>query len=99
MNWPSARSTTWRPISRSAAAAGLPTRSRWRRPCNAPRDSYRLDKVLAEPLRLVLGTTMATIRTLQRQLVALDKTIAQELAAIPQTLSTVPGLGSVWSVA
>lgn len=63
----------------------------------AARDSYRLDKVLAEPLRLVLGTTMATIRTLQQQLKALDKTIAQELAAIPQTLSTVPGLGPVWT--
>jgi hypothetical protein len=63
----------------------------------AARDSYRLDKVLAEPLRLVLGTTMATIRTLQQQLKAMDKTIAQELAAIPQTLSTVPGLGPVWT--
>jgi transposase len=63
----------------------------------AARDSYRLDKVLAEPLRLVLGTTMATIRTLQQQLNALEKTIAQELAAIPQTLSTVPGLGPVWT--
>lgn len=63
----------------------------------AARDSYRLDKVLQEPLRLVLGTTMASIRTLQQQLKAVDKTIAQELAAIPQTLSTVPGLGPVWT--
>jgi transposase len=63
----------------------------------AARDSYRLDKVLQEPLRLVLGTTMASIRTLQQQLQAVDKTIAQELASIPQTLSTVPGLGPVWS--
>jgi transposase len=63
----------------------------------AARDSYRLDKVLQEPLRLVLGTTMASIRTLQQQLKALDKTIAQELATIPQTLSSVPGLGPVWT--
>jgi Transposase/Transposase IS116/IS110/IS902 family len=63
----------------------------------AARDSYRLDKVLQEPLRLVLGTTLATIRTLQTQLKTLDKTIAQELAAIPQTLASVPGLGPVWS--
>jgi transposase len=63
----------------------------------AARDSYRLDKVLAEPLRLVLATTLATIRTLQQQLKAIDKTIAQELATIPQTLSTVPGLGPVWT--
>jgi transposase len=63
----------------------------------AARDSYRLDKVLAEPLRLVLATTLATVRTLQQQLKAIDKTIAQELATIPQTLSTVPGLGPVWT--
>jgi hypothetical protein len=63
----------------------------------AARDSYRLDKVLQEPLRLVLGTTLATIRTLQTQLKTLDKTIAQELAAIPQTLASVPGLGPVWT--
>jgi len=61
------------------------------------RDSYRLDKVLQEPLRLVLGTTLASIRTLQQQLKAVDKTIAQELTTIPQTLSTVPGLGPVWT--
>jgi transposase len=63
----------------------------------AARDSYRLDKVLQQPLRLVLGTTLATIRTLQAQMGTLDKTIAQELAAIPQTLASVPGLGPVWT--
>jgi transposase len=63
----------------------------------AARDSYRLDKVLQQPLRLVLGTTLATIRTLQTQLKTLDKTIAQELAAIPQTLASLPGLGPVWT--
>ena len=63
----------------------------------AARDSFRLDKVLDEPLAVVLGSTMATIRTLQAQLRAVDKTIAQELKAIPQTLSSVPGLGPVWT--
>lgn len=63
----------------------------------AARDSYRLDKVLDEPLTLVLGTTMATIRTLQQQRKAVDQTIAEELKAIPQTLSSVPGLGPVWT--
>jgi transposase len=63
----------------------------------AARASYRLDKVLDEPVSLVLGTTMATIRTLQAQLKAVDATIAQELKALPQTLSSVPGLGPVWT--
>jgi transposase len=66
----------------------------------AARDSYRLDQVLAEPLTLVLGTTLATIRTLQAQLKAVDTTIARELAALPparRTLASVPGLGPVWT--
>jgi transposase len=63
----------------------------------AARDSFRLDKVLDEPLTVVLGTTMGTIRTLQAQLRAVDATIARELAGLPQTLSSVPGLGPVWT--
>lgn len=63
----------------------------------AARDSYRLERVLDEPLTLVLGTTMATIRTLQAQLKAVDGTIARELKPIQQTLSSVPGLGPVWT--
>ncbi len=59
----------------------------------AARDSYRLDRVLQEPLRLILATTLASIRGLQAQLKTLDATIARELAGLPQTLDTVPGLG------
>lgn len=62
----------------------------------AARDSYRLDQVLDEPITLVLGTTMATIKTLQAQLKAVDTTIARQLKAIPQLLDSVPGLGPVW---
>lgn len=62
----------------------------------AARDSFRLDRVLDDPLTVVLDTTMATIRTLQTQLRAVDKAIAQERKAIPRTLTTVPGLGPVW---
>jgi transposase len=66
----------------------------------AARDSYRLDHVLDEPVTLVLGTTLATIRTLQAHLKAVDKTIARELVAIPperRTIDSVPGLGPVWT--
>lgn len=63
----------------------------------AARDAYRLDKVLDEPLRVVLSTTMASIRGLQQQVKLLDQTIARELVSIPQTLDSVPGLGPVWT--
>jgi transposase len=66
----------------------------------AARDSYRLDRVLDEPVTLVLGTAMATIRTLQAQLKGVDTTIARELAALPpahRTISSIPGLGPVWT--
>jgi hypothetical protein len=53
----------------------------------AAKDSYRLQPALADPLRLVLGTTRTTITTLQRQLAELDRTNARELTGIPQTLS------------
>jgi transposase len=63
----------------------------------AARDAYRLDTVLDEPLRVVLSTTMASIRSLQQHVKTLDKTIAREVAGIPQTLDSVPGLGPVWT--
>lgn len=66
----------------------------------AARDSYWLDRVLDEPVTLVLGATMATIHTLQAQLKEVDKTIARELAALPaerRTIGSVPGLGPVWT--
>jgi transposase len=66
----------------------------------AAHDSYRLDRVLDEPVTLILGTAMATIRTLQRQLRAVDQTIARELLALPpqrRILASIPGLGPVWT--
>ena len=66
----------------------------------AARDSYRLDKILDEPMTLILGTTMATIKTLQRQIQEVDKTIARELEALPlerRIIRSIPGLGPVWT--
>lgn len=50
----------------------------------AAKDSYHLTAALADPLRLVLGTTRATVRTLQRHLVEVDGLIARGLAGIPR---------------
>jgi len=66
----------------------------------AAADSYELEHALKEPIAIVLATTMATIRTLKRQLQEVDKTIARELAALPlerRTIDSIPGLGPVWT--
>lgn len=65
----------------------------------AAKDSYRLHQAMADPLRLVLSTTRATITTLQHQLKLVDRTIAHELAGIAQTVDTIPGLGPVFTAA
>lgn len=64
----------------------------------AARRSYRLSASMVEPVNLVLSSSLLTIRTLTAQLKPLDKAIAAELAAAPpQTLSSVPGLGPVFT--
>lgn len=66
----------------------------------AARDSYRLDRVLEDPLTLILGTTMATIRSFQAQLKDVDKTIERELLALPEyrrSIRSIPGLGAVFT--
>jgi transposase len=64
----------------------------------AARRSYRLAKGLIAPVNLVLSQSLTTIRTLSAQLKPLDKAIATELAGAPaQTISTVPGLGPVFT--
>jgi transposase len=65
----------------------------------AASDSYRLHRAMHDPMRLVLSTTRATITTLQQQLTMVDRTIAHELAGIPQTVRSIPGLGPVWTAA
>lgn len=66
----------------------------------AATDSYQLDHALKEPVGLILAMTMATIRTLKRQLQEVDKTIARELAALPlerRIIDSIPGLGPIYT--
>jgi len=65
----------------------------------AARDSYRMDKVQDTTLRMVLGVSLTTIKTLARQLKEVDKVIISDLKAIPiaACLLSVPGLGPVYT--
>jgi transposase len=64
----------------------------------AAKNSYRLSKCLADPVNVVLAMTLENVRFFEKQIAAIDKTIARELAAFPgaQALLSVPGLGPVF---
>ena len=65
----------------------------------AARNSYRLQECLTDPVNILLGMTWENIRFFEGQIKALDKAIANELAAFPvaQALRSVPGIGPVYT--
>jgi len=62
----------------------------------AARDSYRPHPNLNEPLNLILGATLENIRTLSQQARKIDRAIEREVRKLPNTLSSIPGLGPVF---
>lgn len=63
----------------------------------AVRESYRIRPALASSIDLVLATTIRNIRALNKNLKEVNKAIAQELKAFPNTLTSVKGLGPVYT--
>jgi len=66
----------------------------------AARNSYRLNKCLADPVNLVLSMTLENVRFFERQIAAVDKAITKEIAAFKSEatiLLSVPGLGPVFT--
>ncbi|MFR9711094.1 IS110 family transposase [Paenibacillus sp. MB22_1] len=65
----------------------------------AARASYRLSKVVEDSIDLVLGTSIESIRSIQKQLKDLDKAIERVLDGIQgaQCLLSVPGIGKVYA--
>jgi transposase len=61
------------------------------------RDSYRLPHILQPPVNLILELSMQHIAFLEGQEKRLNTAIADGMAAIPQTLDTIPGFGPVFS--
>ncbi len=60
------------------------------------RKAFRLHPQESQARHLSLVMHLDTIQALQRQLRALDKPLARELAALAQTLTSVPGIGPVY---
>jgi transposase len=66
----------------------------------AARNSYRLNKCLANPVNLVLSMTLENIRFFEKQIAAVDKVITRELAAFTNDatiLLSIQGIGPVFA--
>ncbi|MFC4356323.1 IS110 family transposase [Chryseomicrobium palamuruense] len=61
------------------------------------RSSYRLNATMEDPVNLSLSVTLSTIQHMESQVKRLDKEIAKMMNGIPQTLTTVKGIGNVFA--
>ena len=61
------------------------------------RNSYRLDKALQDPVNITLSVILSTIRHMESQVKRLDAEIERLMKGIPQTLTSVKGIGPVYA--
>ena len=63
----------------------------------AARNSYRLPKTVNDSVNQVLSISISSMRAMESQIKAFDKAIAEQMALIPNTLTSVNGIGPVYS--
>ena len=63
----------------------------------AARDSYRLPITVNDSVNQAMSVSVATMRALEKQVKTLDKAIEQQFKIIPNTLTSIPGIGKVYS--
>src|SRR5699024_7674624 len=63
----------------------------------AAQSSYRLDKDVEDSIDTILATSITVIRTFEKQIKELDKSIKRIMAGMTQTLESVPGIGPVFA--
>ena len=63
----------------------------------AARGSYRLPKTVNDSVNQVLSISISSMRAMQTQIKALNKEIERQFENIPNTLTSVPGIGPVFS--
>lgn len=63
----------------------------------AAKGSYRLPKTVNDSVNQVLSISISSMRAMQAQIKALDKEILHQFDNIPNTLTSVPGIGPVFS--
>ena len=63
----------------------------------AARDSYRLPITVNNSVNQAMAVSIASMRALERQVKVLDKAIEHQFEIIPNTLTSIPGIGKVYS--
>jgi len=63
----------------------------------AARGSYRLPKTVNDSVNQVLSISISSMRAMQNQIKALDKEIERQFENIPNTLTSIRGIGFVYS--
>ena len=63
----------------------------------AARDSYRLPITLNNSVNQAMAVSIASMRALKKQVKVLDKAIEHQFEIIPNTLTSIPGIGKVYS--
>lgn len=63
----------------------------------AAKGSYRLPKTINHSVNQAMSVSIAAMRALESQIKTLDKAIEQPFEIIPNTLTSVPGIGKVYS--
>ncbi|MDE6454568.1 MAG: IS110 family transposase [Dysosmobacter sp.] len=63
----------------------------------AAKNSYRLPITVNNSVNQAMAVSIATMRALEKQIKVLDKAIEQQFEIIPNTLTSIPGIGKVYS--
>lgn len=63
----------------------------------AARDSYRLPITVNNSVNQAMAVSIASMRALEKQVKVLDKAIEHQFEIIPNTLTSIPGIGKVYS--
>ena len=64
---------------------------------SAARDSYRLPVTVNNSVNQAMAVSIASMRALEKQAKVLDKAIEHQFEIIPNTLTSIPGIGKVYS--
>ena len=63
----------------------------------AAKGSYRLPKTINDSVNQAMSASIATMRAMEVQIKTLEKAIQQQFEIIPNTLTSIPGIGPVYS--